>query len=120
MAPLFAGGWGRLAVPRIHVPLASEARGKFESMDDKPQNVPVQPDLEASIRQARAENAERADAIAAVRELEIVRLKALESALEPVVDQAPQGVDLFDLALTQTEHPRLFPDLIAFVELAHP
>src|SRR5258705_549573 len=64
-------------------------------MDDKPQNVPVQPDLEASIRQARVENAERADAIAAVRELEIVRLKALESALASLVDQAPQGADLF-------------------------
>ena len=88
-------------------------------MDDKPQNVPVEPDLVASIRQARVENAERADAIAEVRELEIVRLKALESALEPVVDQAPQGVDLFDLALTQSEHPRLFLDMIAFVDMAH-
>ena len=87
-------------------------------MDDKPQNVPVQPDLAASIRQARVENAERADAIAEVRELEIVRLKALESALEPVVDQAPQGLDLFDLALTQSEHPRLFLDMIAFVDMA--
>ena len=88
-------------------------------MDDKPDNVPVQPDLGASIRQARVENAERADAIAEVRDLEIVRLKALESALEPVVDQAPQGVDLFDLALTQSEHPRLFIDMIAFVDMAH-
>jgi hypothetical protein len=88
-------------------------------MDDKPQNVPVQPDLGASIRQARVENAERADAIAEVRELEIVRLKALESALEPVVDQTPQGLDLFDLALTQSEHPRLFLDMIAFVDMAH-
>ena len=88
-------------------------------MDDKPQNVPVQPDLVASIRQARVENAERADAIAEVRELEIVRLKALESALESVIDQAPQGVDLFDMALTQSEHPRLFLDMIAFVDMAH-
>ena len=88
-------------------------------MDDKPDHVPVQPDLAASIRQARVENAERADAIAEVRELEIVRLKALESALEPVVDQAPQGVDLFDMALTQSEHPRLFLDMIAFVDMAH-
>ena len=87
-------------------------------MDDKPQNVPVQPDLAASIRQARVENAERADAIAEVRELEIVRLKALESALELVVDQAPQGLDLFDLALTQSKHPRLFLDMIAFVDMA--
>ena len=83
------------------------------------ENVPVQPDLVASIRQARVENAERADAIAEVRELEIVRLKALESALEPVIDQAPQGLDLFDLALTQSEHPRLFLDMIAFVDMAH-
>jgi hypothetical protein len=88
-------------------------------MDDKPNNVPVQPDLGASIRQARVENAERADAIAEVRELEVARLKVLESALEPVVDQAPQGVDLFDLVLTQSEHPRLFVDMIAFIDLAH-
>ena len=87
-------------------------------MDDKPENVPVQPDLAASIRQARVENAERADAMAEARELEIVRLKALESALEPVVDQAPQGVDLFDMALTQSEHPRLFLDMIAFIDMA--
>jgi hypothetical protein len=88
-------------------------------MDDTPENVPVQPDLAASIRQARIENAERGDAIAEARELEIARLKTLESALEPVVDQAPQGVDLFDLALTQSEHPRLFLDMIAFVDMAH-
>jgi hypothetical protein len=88
-------------------------------MDDKPQNVPVPSDLGASIRQARVENAERAEAIAEVRELEIVRLKELASALEPVVDQAPQGVDVFDLALTQSEHPRLFVDMIAFVDMAH-
>jgi hypothetical protein len=88
-------------------------------MDDKPENVPAQPDLAASIRQARVENAERADAIAEAREIEIVRLKALESALEPVFDQAPQGVDLFDMALTQSEHPRLFLDMIAFVDMAH-
>ena len=87
-------------------------------MDDEPQNVPVQPDLAASIRQARVENAERADAIAEAREIEIVRLKALESALEPVVDQAPQGVDMFDMALTQSEHPRLFLDMIAFIDMA--
>jgi hypothetical protein len=88
-------------------------------MDDKLQNVPVQPDLVASIRQARIENAERADAIAEVRELEIVRLKALESALESVIDQAPSGGDLFDMALTHSEHPRLFLDMIAFVDMAH-
>jgi hypothetical protein len=110
---------GQLAVPRIPATLIAESADKCESMDDKPDNVPVPPDLAASIRQARVENAERADAIAEVRELEIARLKALESALQSIVDQAPQGVDLFDLALMQSEHPRLFLDMIAFVDMAH-
>ena len=66
-------------------------------MDDKPENVPVQPDLAAAIRQA--ENAQRAEAIAELRELEMGRLTALESALRPIIDQAPPDVDLFDLAL---------------------
>jgi hypothetical protein len=107
-----------LAVRRILATFAPKEQTKYRSMDDKPENVPVQPDLAASIRQARVENAERADAIAEVRELEIVRLKALESVLEPVIEQAPQGVDLFDMALTQSEHPRLFLDMIAFVDMA--
>jgi hypothetical protein len=87
-------------------------------MDDKPEHVPVQPDLTASLRQARAENAERAEAAAGLRDLEIARLQALETALQPVIDQAPPGVDLFDMALAPGEHPRLFLDMVAFVDLA--
>ena len=98
---------------------APKARMKSESMDDKPDNVPAQPDLAAAIRQARVENAERAEAIADLRELEMGRLRALESALQPVIDQAPPDVDLFDLALAPGEHPRLFLDMIAFVDMAH-
>jgi hypothetical protein len=108
-----------LAVQRIQANFGPDSATKFESMDDTPQNVPAQPDLAASVRQARVENAERGDAIAEVRELEIARLKTLESALEPVVDQAPQGVDMFDMALTQSEHPRLFLDMLAFVDIAN-
>ena len=70
-------------------------------MDDKPENVPAQPDLAAAIRQARVENAERGEAIADLREMEIGRLALFESALRPVVGQAPPDVDLFDLALAQ-------------------
>ena len=45
--------------------------------------------------------------------------KRLRTRWNSVVDQAPQGVDLFDMALTQSEHPRLFLDMIAFVDMAH-
>jgi hypothetical protein len=101
------------------LPSRRKSERNKKSMDDKPENVPVQPDVAASIRQARVENAERADAIAEARELEVARLKTLESALESVIDQAPQGVDMFDMALTQSEHPRLFLDMIAFIDMAH-
>jgi hypothetical protein len=70
-----------------------------EPLDDKPDNVPSQPNLAAAIRQARVENPERAEAIAELRELEMGRLLALEGALRPIVDQAPPDVDLFDLAI---------------------
>ena len=88
-------------------------------MNDRPENASAQPDLAAAIRQARVENAERAEAIADLRELELGRLALLESALKSVVGQAPPGVDLFDLALAKGERPRLFLDMIAFVDMAH-
>jgi hypothetical protein len=89
-------------------------------MNDKPEpELAAQPDLAAAIRQARIENAERGEAIADLREIEMGRLALLESALKPVVGQAPPGVDMFDLALAQGDHPRLFVDMIAFVDMAH-
>jgi hypothetical protein len=89
-------------------------------MNDKPApELAPQPDLAAAIRQARVENAERAEAIADLREIEMGRLALLESALKPVIGQAPPGVDMFDLALARGEHPRLFVDMIAFVDMAH-
>jgi hypothetical protein len=109
---------GSLAIGRIRATLgAQKARMSSEAMDDKPENVQVPPDLAAAVRQARAENAERAEAVADLRELEIGRLRALKSALKPVIDQAPQDVDLFDLALAPGERPRLFIDMIAFVDM---
>ena len=89
-------------------------------MNDKPEpELAAQPDLAAAIRQARVENAERAEAIADLREIEMGRLALLESALKPVVGQAPPDVDMFDLALARGDHPRLFVDMIAFVDMAH-
>ena len=87
-------------------------------MDKKPEGPQApQPDLAAAVRRARLENAERSEAIADLREIEAGRLALLESALKPVVRQAPPGVDMFDLTLTQGERPRLFIDMVAFVDM---
>ncbi len=87
-------------------------------MDDEPRGPQApKPDLAAAVRLARVENAERAEAIADLREIEAGRLALLESALKAVVRQAPPGVDMFDLTLTQGERPRLFLDMVAFVDM---
>jgi hypothetical protein len=101
-----------------HLRQESERVLGTDAMDEKPEG-PQAPnsDLAAAVRRARAENAERAEAIAELREIEAGRLALLESALKPVVRQTPPGVDMFDLTLTQGDHPRLFLDMIAFVEM---
>jgi len=97
----------------------AQAKGlRTDTMEEKPE-VPQapKPDLAAAVRRARVENAERAQAVAELREIEMGRLALLESELKPVVRQAPPGVDLFDLTLSPGERPRLFLDMVAFVEM---
>jgi hypothetical protein len=79
----------------------------------------VPPSLTAAIRRARIEGAEQNQAVADLRETEIARLQLVEEAVRPVLDQAPNGVDLFDVGIAYGERPRLFIDMIGFVEMAH-
>ena len=116
--------WSRLAdwdsVPG-QPPAGRGRRRSFgiDTMDEKPERPPAgQRDLGAALRRARVENAERADAVAELKEIEFGRLALLESALQPVVRQAPPGVDLFDLTLAKGDRPRVFLDMVAFIEMA--
>jgi hypothetical protein len=74
-------------------------------------------DLKGALRRARIENAERSDVIAELRGAEIARLEMLQEQLAPVLAQVPADCDLFDVALVASEHPRLFIDMIGFVEM---
>ena len=74
--------------------------------------------LQAALRRARLENAEQSDAIVELRNAEGARLDMLREHLAPIVAQAREHSDIFDLALSQGERPRLFVDMIAFVEMA--
>jgi hypothetical protein len=79
----------------------------------------VPPSLTAAIRRARIEGAEQNQAVAELREAEIARLQLLEEAIRPVIDQAPDAVELFDVGIAYGERPRLFVDMIGFVEMGH-
>jgi hypothetical protein len=75
-------------------------------------------DLQAAMRRARIEEAERSSVAAELRGAELARLEMLKEALAPVLAQVPEGVDLFDVGIVPGERPRLFVDMIAFVEMA--
>ncbi|HXY58500.1 MAG TPA: hypothetical protein VEH76_07955 [Methylocystis sp.] len=73
--------------------------------------------LSAAITRARLDNAERASAIADLRGAEIARLEILRDQLDPILAQLPKDCDLFDVAVSPSERPRLFIDSIGFVEM---
>jgi hypothetical protein len=74
-------------------------------------------ELNTALRRARVENAERSDVIAELRGAEVARLEMLQEQLAPVLAQVPADCDLFDVALVPSEHPRLFIDMIGFIEM---
>ncbi|OJY03179.1 MAG: hypothetical protein BGP04_15515 [Rhizobiales bacterium 62-17] len=76
------------------------------------------PSLKAAVRRARVEQAEQSSVVAELRGAELARLEMLRDALEPVLAQVPGDVDLFDTGLVPGERPRLFIDMIAYVEMA--
>ncbi len=85
---------------------------------DAPPRTPHTPDLRAAMRTARVDDAERSRAIADLQGIELARLEVLQARLVPVLAQVPEGVDLFDAALMPVPRPRLFIDMIGFVEMA--
>jgi hypothetical protein len=85
---------------------------------DRPEAEPEAPSLKSTMRRLRIEEAERTGVVVALRDAEFARLAILHDRIRPVLDQVPQGVDLFDSGLTPGETPRLWIDMIAFVEMA--
>ena len=76
------------------------------------------PSLTAAVRRARVEEAERSDVIDDLRGAELARLEALHEAIQPVLAQVPENIDIFDAGIVPGEKPRLFIDMISFVDMA--
>lgn len=79
---------------------------------------PSMPDtLKMAMRRARYEDAERSGARAELRAARLGRLELLQDALQPLLAQIPPDTDMFDVALVPSSTPRLFIDMIGFVEM---
>lgn len=85
---------------------------------EAPTPAPTRQDsLRLALRRARSDDAERSGARAELRAARIGRLELLQDALQPLLAQIPAEVDMFDVALVPSADPRLFIDMVGFVEM---
>src|SRR4030088_3675140 len=71
--------------------------------------------LRDALRQARIEAADRTGVVVDLRDAEVARLEILNEALDPLFEQIPERVDLFDRGISPGESPRLWIDVVAHV-----
>lgn len=73
--------------------------------------------LADAIRQVKNANADRDDVIIEMREAERMRLELLAQELQPIIAEIPEGVDLFDLAVSTGLQPRFWIDAVSHVSM---
>src|SRR3954466_2677016 len=73
--------------------------------------------LRDALRQARIEAADRTGVVVDLPDAEGARLEILDGGLDPLFEQIPNRVDLFDRGISQGESPRLWIDVVAHVAM---
>jgi hypothetical protein len=71
--------------------------------------------LKEALRKARVDQAERTGVVVDLHDAEVARLEILNEALDPLFEEIPAEVDLFDRGISRGETPRLWIDAIAHV-----
>lgn len=91
----------------------SRRRKKLD--DAKPEQNP--PQLKEALRRARLEQAERSSVVVDLHDAEVARLELLNEALDPLFEEIPSEVDLFDRGISRGETPRLWIDSVAHIDM---
>jgi len=79
-----------------------------------PEAAPPGP-LKEAVRKTRIEIAEKSSVVVDLRDAELARLELLNDALNPLFEETPPDIDLFDRAISHGDTPRLWIDAIAHV-----
>ena len=88
-------------------------RGK-KTETEKPESSNALKDV---VREARIEAAERSAVVVDLRDADVARLELLNEALDPLFEDIPKEVELFDRGVSKGDIPRLWVDVIAHVEM---
>jgi hypothetical protein len=73
--------------------------------------------LKEAVHEARIEAAERSGVVVDLHDADVARLELLNEQLDPVFQEIPADVDLFDRGISRGDTPRLWVDVIAHVEM---
>lgn len=74
--------------------------------------------LQEAVRKTRIEIAEKSSVVVDLRDAEVARLELLNDALDPLFNETPPDVDLFDRGISRGDTPRLWLDAISHVVMA--
>ena len=90
-------------------------RSRKQLDEEKPSESPHR--LKEALRKARIEQADRSSIVVDLHDAEIARLELLSDALDPLFEEIPSEIDLFDRGLSRGENPRLWIDAVAHVDM---
>jgi hypothetical protein len=90
-------------------------RRKQVRIEPTPDAAPEVERLKDALRKARVDQAERTGVVVDLHDAEVARLEVLNEALDPVFEEIPAAVDLFDRGISRGETPRLWIDAIAHI-----
>jgi hypothetical protein len=77
---------------------------------------PPQP-LREALRKARVDQADRLGTVVDLQDAELARLELLNEALDPLFEEVPASIDLFDRGISRGETPRLWIDAVTHVDM---
>jgi hypothetical protein len=70
-----------------------------------------------AVRAARIDAAERSGVVVDLRDAELARLELLNDSLDPLFQEIPASIELFDRGISRGDTPRLWVDAIAHVAM---
>ena len=73
--------------------------------------------LKEALRKARIDQADRTSIIVDLQDAELARLELLNEALDPLFEEIPAEIDLFDRGISRGETPRLWIDALTHVDM---
>jgi hypothetical protein len=81
----------------------------------KPSEAQQPQRLKDALRKARVDQAERTGVVVDLHDAEVARLELMNEALDPLFEEIPAEVELFDRGISRGETPRLWIDAVAHI-----